>query len=427
MTKVSVILPVYGVADYIEACTKSLLAQTLEDVEFLFVDDHGPDNSIAILQRTIEGHPRASQFRVLTPEHNLGAGMARNFGIPEAHGEYISFIDPDDTLTVAHADEQGSVIALTDENAALLFRASYSPHGEDWGSSGTNATPFAWLGGLGVMRQHNSQLTTPNSKLTILYLTRHRLYSPVLRRFLSADPLGIAGGLNLYAYANGNPLAYIDPLGLCASDSDWGMRIGDFFEMIGNGLSTAGGNLARGVDGTWNLALELMASNPNFRNAGVQNAVYQAVVDEWGSPLKRLGAYGEEPIAVEPEIVDALWDLGAAATTYRNLGVRQEMKPIATREMPNLPVPGTTVLYHGGRLDNGAVQSRTFSTTTDYSYANEHARMRGGQVFRFNVPNRFINENALRKLDSIRGSPLSGEEYRFIGSNVNELNRYLQK
>ena len=98
MTKVSVILPVYGVADYIEACTKSLLAQTLEDVEFLFVDDHGPDNSIAILQRTIEGHPRASQFRVLTPEHNRGAGMARNFGISEAQGEYISFIDPDDTV-----------------------------------------------------------------------------------------------------------------------------------------------------------------------------------------------------------------------------------------------------------------------------------------------------------------------------------------
>ena len=94
----SVILPVYGVAEYIEACVKSLLAQTLEEVEFLFVDDHGPDDSIAILKRTIEGHPRASQFRLLTPNHNLGAGMARNYGIPEANGEYISFIDPDDTV-----------------------------------------------------------------------------------------------------------------------------------------------------------------------------------------------------------------------------------------------------------------------------------------------------------------------------------------
>ena len=98
MIKVSVILPVYGVAEYIEACTHSLLAQTLDEVEFLFVDDHGPDDSIAILKRTIEGHPRAGQFRVLTPDHNLGAGMARNFGIAAAQGEYISFIDPDDTV-----------------------------------------------------------------------------------------------------------------------------------------------------------------------------------------------------------------------------------------------------------------------------------------------------------------------------------------
>ena len=98
MIKVSVILPVYGVAEYIEACTHSLLAQTLEEVEFLFVDDHGPDDSIGILRRTIEGHPRAAQFRVLRPEHNLGAGMARNFAIPEAQGEYIAFIDPDDTV-----------------------------------------------------------------------------------------------------------------------------------------------------------------------------------------------------------------------------------------------------------------------------------------------------------------------------------------
>jgi len=47
-------------------------------------------------------------------------------------------------------------------------------------------------------------------------LTRHRLYSATLNRFLSSDPLGLAGGLNLYAYGEGNPLMYIDPLGLCA-------------------------------------------------------------------------------------------------------------------------------------------------------------------------------------------------------------------
>lgn len=96
MIKISVILPVYGVAQYIEKCTKSLLDQTLQDMEFIFVDDHGPDNSIELVQKMIENHPRKEQFVFLKPEHNLGAGMARNYAIPKAKGEYISFVDSDD-------------------------------------------------------------------------------------------------------------------------------------------------------------------------------------------------------------------------------------------------------------------------------------------------------------------------------------------
>ncbi len=98
MTKVSVILPVYGVAEYIEKCTQSLLAQTLQEMEFIYVDDHGPDNSIELVQKMIAGHPREGQFVFLKPEHNMGAGMARNFAIPQAKGEYIAFVDSDDWI-----------------------------------------------------------------------------------------------------------------------------------------------------------------------------------------------------------------------------------------------------------------------------------------------------------------------------------------
>lgn len=96
--KVSVILPVYGVAQYIEKCTQSLLDQTLQEMEFIFVDDHGPDNSIELVQKMIENHPRKTQFVFLKPEHNMGAGMARNFAIPQAKGEYIAFVDSDDWI-----------------------------------------------------------------------------------------------------------------------------------------------------------------------------------------------------------------------------------------------------------------------------------------------------------------------------------------
>lgn len=98
MVKVSVILPVYGVAQFIEDCTRSLMAQTLQDMEFIFVDDHGPDNSIELAKKVVEGTPRQSQFKFLKPERNLGAGMARNYAIPYAKGEYIAFVDSDDTV-----------------------------------------------------------------------------------------------------------------------------------------------------------------------------------------------------------------------------------------------------------------------------------------------------------------------------------------
>lgn len=118
-----------------------------------------------------------------------------------APGRLLGFIDAaSGALTVAHCDEYGSVIALTDASGAVLHTACYGPNGQDWGASGTNPTPFAWLGGHGVQQVAVSEHLGP------LYLTRHRLYSASLQRFLSPDPLGLAGGLNLYAYAEGDPL-----------------------------------------------------------------------------------------------------------------------------------------------------------------------------------------------------------------------------
>jgi RHS repeat-associated protein len=127
------------------------------------------------------------------------------------NGRLLGFIDSEGALTIAHSDEQGSVVGLTAANGAILFTAHYGPHGENWGSTGTNSTPFAWLGGHGVFS--SSYFTLSPSPFT-LYLTRHRLYSATLKRFLSSDPIGLEGGLNLYAYGEGDPLSYIDPLGL---------------------------------------------------------------------------------------------------------------------------------------------------------------------------------------------------------------------
>ena len=99
MTKLSVIIPVYGVERYIGRCVESLLAQALDDMEFLFVDDHTPDDSIGVVKRMIEGHPREHQFVFLQTPQNGGAGPARNYGLQHATGEYIGFVDSDDWVS----------------------------------------------------------------------------------------------------------------------------------------------------------------------------------------------------------------------------------------------------------------------------------------------------------------------------------------
>lgn len=140
-----------------------------------------------------------------------------------AGGMLLGYVEANGTLVVAHADEQGGVVALSRVDGTVIHTALYGPHGEDWGSTGTNPTPFAWLGGFGVQRLPQISFVGE------LYLTRHRLYSPQRQRFFAVDPLGLGGGLNLYGYGNGNPLAYIDPLGLCS----WAYRLGGVLEMLG--------------------------------------------------------------------------------------------------------------------------------------------------------------------------------------------------
>lgn len=150
-----------------------------------------------------------------------------------AGGMLLGYIDVNGTLTIAHTDEQGGIVALSRTDGTVIHTAQYGPHGEDWGRTGTNPTPFAWLGGFGVQR------LPQDTFLGELYLTRHRLYAPAQQRFLSSDPMGLAGGLNLYAYGNGNPLAYVDPFGLCAEKPTLRERFKSWTNNIKNKISGA--------------------------------------------------------------------------------------------------------------------------------------------------------------------------------------------
>lgn len=93
MPKVSVIVPFYNVENYIEKCIKSLINQTLEDIEIILVNDGSKDNSINIAKKYAEKYPEKI---VYLEKENGGLGDARNYGIPYAKGEYIAFVDSDD-------------------------------------------------------------------------------------------------------------------------------------------------------------------------------------------------------------------------------------------------------------------------------------------------------------------------------------------
>lgn len=97
MAKVGVIVPVYGVEKYIERCARSLFEQTLEDIEYLFIDDCTPDRSIEILQNVLEDYPqRKTQVVIHRMEHNSGQAVVRERGTQIIKSEYVIHCDSDD-------------------------------------------------------------------------------------------------------------------------------------------------------------------------------------------------------------------------------------------------------------------------------------------------------------------------------------------
>lgn len=92
MVQVSVIIPVYNAEKYLSKCLESVMSQTLQEIEIICVDDGSSDRSLEILKECQE---KDGRIKVIA-QQNAGAGAARNRGLREASGEYLSFLDADD-------------------------------------------------------------------------------------------------------------------------------------------------------------------------------------------------------------------------------------------------------------------------------------------------------------------------------------------
>ena len=123
----------------------------------------------------------------------------RSLNIDEPLARVLS----DGTIRYYQADALGSVIALTDDLGNIKTQYNYSPFGETEISGEISDNPFQYTG-----RENDG---------TGLYYYRARYYSPRLKRFVSEDPIGFAGGINMFVYVGNSPINKIDPFGLYES------------------------------------------------------------------------------------------------------------------------------------------------------------------------------------------------------------------
>lgn len=96
---VTIAMPIYNVALYVEKSLLSALNQTFSNIEYLLIDDKGMDGSMDIVRRIISVHPRGKDVRIIDQEYNQGTAAARNAMVANASGEFLFIMDSDDIIS----------------------------------------------------------------------------------------------------------------------------------------------------------------------------------------------------------------------------------------------------------------------------------------------------------------------------------------
>ncbi|OZB82168.1 MAG: hypothetical protein B7X28_03930 [Halothiobacillus sp. 13-55-253] len=156
----------------------------------------GLSRRISVTETDSGGTPVTTHYlccgtRICEARDSSDTVLARYYAQGERHGSTIAYYAQ---------DQVGSVVATVDPQGQVTARLSYDSYGNIIQSSGT--LPDYRYAGL-YAHPHSS-----------LYLATYRAYDPKTGRWLSRDPIREAGGVNLYAYVSGNPIRFIDPLGL---------------------------------------------------------------------------------------------------------------------------------------------------------------------------------------------------------------------
>ncbi|WP_163145447.1 glycosyltransferase family 2 protein [Acinetobacter indicus] len=112
MFNLTIIIPIYNVEQYILDCIQSVIAQLTDDIEVICVDDGSTDHSIDVLSTYLKQQPQTHIKNIkILQQQNAGVAAARNLGIRHAQGKYLTFLDSDDVLLPAYAQEIQRAIA----------------------------------------------------------------------------------------------------------------------------------------------------------------------------------------------------------------------------------------------------------------------------------------------------------------------------
>lgn len=120
MSRVSVIIPVFDVEKFIERCARSLFEQTLDDLEYIFINDCTNDKSINILNNVIKEYPkRNGQIKIIQHPSNKGLPTARKTGLCQATGDYVIHLDSDDWMEPEMLEKMYATVKKYDADAAV--------------------------------------------------------------------------------------------------------------------------------------------------------------------------------------------------------------------------------------------------------------------------------------------------------------------
>ncbi|MEV6109453.1 bifunctional glycosyltransferase family 2 protein/CDP-glycerol:glycerophosphate glycerophosphotransferase [Streptomyces sp. NPDC051940] len=182
LPRFSVIIPVYGVEGYVRECLDSVISQSYPDFEVIAVDDRSPDNSGAILD---EFAARDARVRVVHHAENGGIGAARNTGVGQARGDYLLFLDGDDSMRPGTLQAIAARLAEAEDPDVLLFDhvATY------WNGKVEPSTSAPYLAGV------RGRVVSPaehQDLLRVIAVVWNRAYR---REFFAAEGFRFSDGL----------------------------------------------------------------------------------------------------------------------------------------------------------------------------------------------------------------------------------------